>query len=54
MKLHKLFGRKPDVSTAARELRMAGVAKDRALIRANVDAMRARMGMKPARWPNVS
>lgn len=50
MRMLKLFRRAPDASAAARTMRMAGIAKDRALIRANVDAMRARMGMEPARW----
>lgn len=53
MKLLSLFQRTPDTSAAARRMRMAGIAKDRALIRANVDEMRDRMGMEPARWPDV-
>lgn len=49
MKLHNLLRwTKRDPSRAARDLRMAGIAKDRALIRATCDDMRARMGLPAA------
>lgn len=52
MKLPDIFRwSKRDPSRAARDLRMAGIAKDRALIRAKCDEMRARMGLPAAEWP---
>ena len=51
MSLFSFLRRAPDASDAARTMRKAGIAKDRALIRANVDAMRSRMGLPAARWP---
>ena len=53
MKLLSFLRRAPAASAAARTMRMQGIAKDRALIRANVDEMRARMGMPKAEWPDV-
>jgi hypothetical protein len=51
MKLLSIIRRAPNATAAARAMRMAGVDKRRALVRANVDDMRARMGMPTARWP---
>lgn len=52
MKLHNLLRwTKRDHSRAARDLRMAGIARDRALIRAKCDEMRREMGMEPVQWP---
>lgn len=52
MKLHNLLRwTKRDPSRAARDLRMAGIAKDRALIRAKCDEMRRDMGLPAVEWP---
>ena len=51
MRLPAFLRRAPDPSAAARTMRMAGVAKDRALIRANCDDMRDRLGLPKAEWP---
>ena len=53
MRLFSIILRAPDARAAARAMRMAGVDKRRALIRANVDDMRARMGMPKVEWPDV-
>lgn len=51
MRLFSFLRRAPDASTAARTMRMAGATKNRALIRAKVDEMRARMGLPKVEWP---
>ena len=51
MRLFSFLRRAPDASTAARTMRMQGVAQHRAHVRATVDEMRARMGMPKAEWP---
>jgi len=50
--LRRLFARKPDpVRHAARRMQREGVEHQRALVRARVDAMREKLGMEPAQWP---
>ena len=39
------------VRTAARTMGRAGVSRQRAKVRATTDAMRARLGLPPADWP---
>lgn len=51
MKLPSFFRRTTSASAAARAMRKAGVDKQRALIRATADDMRARLGMPEAEWP---
>lgn len=47
----KLFRRKPDISTAARQMAREGVNRRRAKVRATADAMRAQMGLPAVVWP---
>ncbi len=41
----------PNVTQAARQLGAVRIARERARIRAQCDAMREAMGMEPAQWP---
>lgn len=49
--LKRIFSRPIEPSVAARRMALAGVERRKARVRATVDAMRAEMGMAPARWP---
>ena len=52
--LDRLFHRGTErdaIQSAARTMGREGVKRQRAKVRANVDAMRKRMGMPPAEWP---
>lgn len=52
--LGKIFHRESEreaIRTAARTMGRAGVTRQRAKVRATTDAMRERLGMPPADWP---